>query len=412
MEKIMAWKKRTIKITIGVVLLIVFIISVIPNFYLHTSSDGIITARTTTITSPIEGVLHFRGNVRYGDHFRKGQLIGEVLNDRINFSYLQELITEKKTLEGRVESFTKRIERYKKLNSSLKKAVDDFQKFSVRKFQSQIKQARNKIKYQQAELERAEKAYSAACKLEKVKAVRTRELEKAEADFLKASENFSESGEFLKELENYLAAINAGTFLGQGNNDSPYSKQRMDQLVIELSLADTAVKEAEHRIEGINLQIEKERDRIRKVEKFKIIAPFDCLIWQKPLTESSTVVIGSELILLLDCSSVFLEVMLSEAQFDYIKAGQKVKYRLYGDVDFYTGAVVALRGAETIIDEKNKAATLKKDEKKEFRIWIKINPDELNLKPENFYQVGRHVEVRLPRKFSITKELLRFWNVF
>jgi multidrug resistance efflux pump len=186
----------------------------------------------------------------------------------------------------------------------------------------------------------------------------------------------------------------------------------MDQLVIELSLAETAVKEAEKRIEGISLQIEKERERIRKVEKFKITAPFDGLIWQKPLTEGSTVVIGHELVVLLDCSSIFLEVMVSEAQFDNIQAGQEIKYRLYGDVDFYKGTVVALRGAETNVDEKNKAATLKKDEKKEFRIWIKINPDELNLKPENFYQVGRHVEVRLPRKFSITRELIRFWNVF
>lgn len=404
--------KRTIRISIGIILLIVFIISVVPNFYLHTSSDGIITARTTTITSPIEGVLHFSGNIRYGDYFKKGQLIGEVVNKRVDLSFLHELITEKKTLEGRIESFTKRIERYKALNASLKKALDNFQKFSVKKFQSQVKQAKNKIKHQKAEFERAKKEYTAVLRLEKVKAVKTRELEKTEADLIKASERLRESEEYLKELENYLAAVSSGSFLGQGNNDSPYSKQRMDQLVIELSLAETAVKEAEKRIEGISLQIEKERERIRKVEKFKITAPFDGLIWQKPLTEGSTVVIGHELVVLLDCSSIFLEVMVSEAQFDNIQAGQEIKYRLYGDVDFYKGTVVALRGAETNVDEKNKAATLKKDEKKEFRIWIKINPDELNLKPENFYQVGRHVEVRLPRKFSITRELIRFWNVF
>ncbi|MFA6716415.1 MAG: HlyD family efflux transporter periplasmic adaptor subunit [Victivallaceae bacterium] len=408
----MASKKRSIRITVGIVLLVVFIISVVPNFYLHTSSDGIITARTTTVTSPIEGVLHFSGNVRYGDYFRKGQPIGEVVNDRVDLSYLHELITEKKTLEGRIASFTKRIKKYNALNASLKEAVDNFQKFSVRKFQSQVKQAKNKIKHQQAEFDRAKKEYSAVRRLEKVKAVKTRELEKSEANLIQASERLRESEEFLKELENDLAATDTGTFLGQGNNDSPYSKQRMDQLVIELALADTAVKEAERRIEGIGQQIEKERERIRKVEKFKIAAPFECLIWQKPLTEGSTVVIGNELIVLLDCSSVFLEVMLSENQFDHVKAGQEIKYRLYGDVDFYKGSVVALRGAETRTDEKNKAAILRKDEKKEFRIWIKINPKELDLNPENFFQVGRHVEIRLPRKFSITKELIRFWNVF
>ncbi len=304
----MANKRRFIRIAIGVVLLMIFIISVIPNFYLHTSNDGIITARTTTITSPIEGVLHFEGNVRYGSYFSKGQTIGEVVNDRVNYSYLQELITEKKTLEGRVESFTKRIERYNNLNTELKEAVGNFQKFSVERFESQIKQAKNKIKHQQAEFERVKKAYTAASQLQKVKALKTREFEDAEASYLKASENLNESEEFLKELEINLAATKTGTFLGQGNNDSPYSKQRMDQLVIELSLASTAVKEAQHRIEGIDQQIAKERERIQKVEKFKITAPFDCLVWQKPLTESSTVVIDSELVVLLDCSSIFLAV--------------------------------------------------------------------------------------------------------
>ena len=405
-------KKRTIRITIGVILLIIFIISVVPNFYLNTSSDGIITARTTTITSPIEGVLHFPKDVKYGDYFKKDQLIGEVVNDRIDFSTLQELITEKKTLEGRIESFTKRIKRYKALNAELKKAVKNFQDFSAKKFQSQVKQARNKIKHQQAEFERAKKEYMAVKRLEKVRAVRTRELEKAEANFLKGSERLRESEEFLKELENYLAATNAGTFLGQGNNDSPYSKQRMDQLVIELALADTAVKEATSRLDGINQQIEKERERLEKMKKFKVIAPFDGLVWHKPLTEGSTVVIGNELIVMLDCSKIFLEVMLSEVQFDHIKAGQVIKYRLFGDVNFHKGTIVALRGAETKMDEKNKAASLKKDEKREFRIWIKINPEDLDLKPENFYQVGRHIEVRLPKKYSITRELVRFWNVF
>jgi multidrug resistance efflux pump len=405
-------RKRTIRITIGVILLIIFIISVVPNFYLNTSSDGIITARTTTITSPIEGVLHFPKDVKYGDYFKKDQLIGEVVNDRIDFSTLQELITEKKTLEGRIESFTKRIKRYKALNAELRKAVKNFQDFSAKKFQSQVKQAKNKIKHQQAEFDRAKKEYLAVKRLEKVRAVRTRELEKAEANFLKSSELLRESEEFLKELENYLAATNAGTFLGQGNNDSPYSKQRMDQLVIELALADTAVKEATNRLEGINQQIEKERERLKKMKRFKVIAPFDGLVWQKPLTEGSTVVIGSELIVILDCSKIFLEVMLSESQFDNIKAGQEIKYRLFGDVKFHKGTIVALRGAQSKMDEKNKAASLKKDEKREFRIWIKITPEDLDLKPENFYQVGRHIEIRLPKKYSITRELTRFWNVF
>ncbi|MDD5698515.1 MAG: hypothetical protein PHH77_07845 [Victivallaceae bacterium] len=408
----MANKIRTIRITVGIILIIILIVSVIPNFYLYTSNDGIISARTTTLTSPVEGILSFTRSVQHGEYFKKGELIGKVVNDRVDLSFLHKLITEQKTLEGRITSFTERIERYVRLKAELRANIERFQKFSATQLHSRIKQDENRLGHEKAEYERARKELIANRYLEARKAVKTRELESSEANYNKASQRIREITEHLAELRNTLEAVQAGTFLGEGNNDSPYSKQRLDQMVIELSLARTTLQEAASRLEGIKLQLKTERERIEKVRTFRIKAPFDALAWRLPMAQGSTVVIGSELIVLLDCSSIFLDIVLSESQFANIKPGMKIKYRLIGGLKFFEGTVIALRGSGTDLEDRCLATELKKDSRKEFRIWVAVNPADLELSPKNFFQVGRRVEIRMPRKWSVTRELIRFWHVF
>lgn len=405
-------KKRTLRISVGIILLIVLIISIVPKFYLHTSTDGIISARTITLTSPIEGVLLFPHRLKHGKYFEGGTLIGQVKNSRVDLSFLHELITEKKTLEGRIKIFTKRIKRYTDLNTELKLNLEKFRRFSNEKLRFMIQQDKTRVKHQQAEYERAKKELKANRHLESQKAVNKRDLERSEANFIKASLKIQELREHLKELTNFQKAVKVGTFLGEGNNDSPYSKQRMDQLVIELALAETTVVEAKSRLVGIDLQIKVERERIAKVKKFDIKAPSNALAWRLPLVNGSTVVIGDELIVLLDCSSVFLDVVISESQFINVKPGMKVKFRLIGGLTFHEGTVSALRGSGSNLEDQNMATDLKKDSQKEFRVWLTINPKDLDLTPKNFFQVGRRVEVRMPRTWSISRELIRFWHVF
>ncbi len=367
-------------------------------------------ALTTTLRSPIEGVLHFSAPMN--KEFKKGDTIGKVLNDRVNHSFLYELMTEKKMLDSRIASFGERLDRYKKLSASLEENLSKYQIYSAKQLELQVKQDEHKLTEERAEFERAKKEFEANKVLAVKDAITKRSLEQTESNFLKSSERHLSIESKLEELKNSLDAVKSGAFLGDGHNDSPYSKQRMDQMVIEISLAQTTIDESKSRVEGINKQIETEKARIERAECFEIISPFDALIWRQPLTESSTVVINSELIVLLDCSSVFLDIAVSESQFSNIGAADKIQYRLIGDTGYKTGEVMALRGSGTQLGDQNLAATLNKDPRKEFRVWVKAKSSDLGLSPHNFYQVGRRLEVKIPRKWNLLKEIGRFIDVF
>jgi len=404
--------KKSFRISVGVVFLLLLIISIVPNLYLFTSSDGVVNAQTTTLTSPIEGVLHFSVPVKYGKEFKKGDLIGKVQNDRVNHSFLYELMTEKKMLDKRIESYSQRLERFTKLSNSLKKNFLNYQKYSAIHFQLLIHQEEHNLTEEQAELERAKKEYDANKILSEKNAINQRDLEQSESNHLKSTKRIMNLNAKIDENKNFLAAVKTGAFLGEGHNDSPYSKQRMDQMVIEISLAKTQIDESESRVAGINQQIKEEHARIKQAKCFEIKSPFNSLVWRQPLTEGSTVVIDSELIVLLDCSSVFLDVAVSESQFANIAPGDTIEYRLIGESGYHDGKVIALRGSGTELGDNNLAAILNKDPKKEFRVWVKATPEDLKLSPENFYQVGRRVEVKLPRKWQPFKFFSRLFDVF
>jgi multidrug resistance efflux pump len=404
--------KTTIRVALGIGFLALLALSVLPRLYLHTSGDGVVNAHTTTLTSPIEGVLAFTAPMVPGKEFAASTVIGTVTNDRVNRSFLHELMTEKAMLDRRVASLAERIAQYTELSRALAEGMAKYQEFSAREQRILIQQEERRLSEEQVELDRAQKEFEANRSLADRDAINRRELERTESNYLKSRERIINVEMRLEGLRNSLAAVEAGTFLGAGHNDAPYSKQRMDQMVIEISLAQTSMDEARSRVAGIDRQIETEQARIRQAECFEIVSPFHALVWRRPLTEGSTVVIDSELLVLLDCASVFLDVAVSESQFANIAPGDQVRYRLIGEDAECTGEVVALRGSGSQLEDRNLAAMPHKDARREFRIWVKADPADLKQSSENFFQVGRRVEIKVPRKWRPWKDLSRMLDVF
>ncbi|MCF6174384.1 MAG: hypothetical protein L3J71_01315 [Victivallaceae bacterium] len=404
-------KKKT-RIFIGLMVIVVLFFAIAPKLYLFNSADGVVNGRILTLHSPIEGKLQFAKATEYGTFFKKGEVIGAITNDRINNSFLYELRTETKTLQARIDSIRKRIRSFSELSASLKKKTADHQKFSQQRFSLQIDQEKQRLAAELAENIRAKAEYESSRFLIKKKAIGDRELERHEANLVESSARLTQIKGRLAELDNSLAAIKTGIFLEEGNQDSPYSKQRWDQLVIEISLAETVYNESVNRLQGIEQQIVEEQQRIKRMRKYLIIAPFDCLVWRMPSSSGSTMVIDSETIILLELKSVFLDITVSESEFDNIIPGTKVSFQLKGEVKTHYGVVFTTRGSGIVQGDVNLAASLKKDPKKEFRIWVKADSGDVIMSDNAFSQVGRRVTVKFPRKWSHWNFLSRFIRVF
>ncbi|MGD8208073.1 MAG: hypothetical protein PVH47_08345 [Thiohalocapsa sp.] len=403
---------RFLRILVGLLLLFVLALSFLPGFYRYSSPDGVVNARAATIISPIEGSVSWLEPIRYGTAFEADQLMGKVINERFDTSFLFELETEKATLEKRVAIISERLQRFETLQRTLETRFRDYTSFTADQLRLLIKQEQHLLDEERAENKRARLAFDANQVLAKRKEISERILEQSEADFRRSTERLFSLELRIAELQNRLDAVNNGVFLGAGDNDVPYSAQRLDQLVIEIELARTAIAEAQARLPAMQKQIDEERQRIEKTRTFDIRSPFESIVWRLPAPDKSIVVIGSELIVLVDRNSVFLDVVLSEVQFANTSEGDTISYRLIGENEYKTGAVFAKRGSGSQLGDPALVAAPKADPSSHFRVWIAVDPDDLGAEPGNFFQVGRRVEARIPRVIRPFESLKRFFNVF
>ena len=397
----------------GLIALCVFIATFVPKLFNYRNIDGIINARTMTLRSPIEGIFEFNGEIPLiGAHIQRGQVIGFVKNIRLNKSYLYELITEKNSLLARVTALDVKIVSLEAIRETLVQRLNVYQHFTLASLNDDL----DSLKMVQEQIAVIEK-------------FGIEELERQQALLLTGAVSVSEHGQIRTERErlrfkfrenqhqitsinHQIEAIKQFVFLGEGHNDVPYASQRMDEIDITLASVSALQKEAERRIVMIADQLIEEENRLKEESVYKVVSPFDGILWRLPITQGSTVVIDTELIKVIDCNNVFIEALSQEKHFDEFQKDQSVKYRLYGNNQYHTGTIVAVQGSGFIPDKKNLAAALDTYERKENRVLIELDPEQNISLNTTFCQVGRRVVVLFPRQWDFTFTLKRLANVF
>lgn len=404
--------KQWVRIGVGLIVVGLLVLAAAPSLYLVSSADGVVNGRIGRFTSPIEGELRFNTTTRYGSFFKAGEVIGEVRNERVDRRLLHELVTEQRTLAARIAGLDAKLAEFAGLEGRLEGELERYRSFTTRQLESLIEQESHRLREEQAEHKRSLAEYESGLAVNRQGALPARELERLEAAHAQSTMRLERSQHRLEELGIVREALEAGIFLDAGSDDVPYSRQRMDQLAIELAHARASRDEARDRLPGIEAQLEAERARIEKAEAYRLVAPFDALVWRLPSPEGSTVAVGTELVVLLECGSIFLDLAVSESQFDTILPGDTLAYRLIGDDRTHEGTVVSLRGSGSVQGDTELAALLGGGGRKDFRVWVSVEPGDLELTPANFHQIGRRVEAKIQRRFRPGAWWNRFWDVF
>jgi hypothetical protein len=213
-----------------------------------------------------------------------------------------------------------------------------------------------------------------------------------------------------RRLEEQLDALRKGVYLGDGRNDVPYSRQRHDDVTIQIADLDTRLRENEARAAQIEKQLAEEEDRVRRLESANIRMPFPGVIWRNAVVSGSNVVVGNELLRVLDCRDLFVDILVSEVDYDEIFPGRKARIRLVGRADTLAGEVMSVRGSQAVVEEVILAATPPKSQGRNARIRVSIEGSELNDDYANFCQVGRTVQVRFEsRTLPLERWIKAIW---
>ncbi|MGV7030842.1 HlyD family secretion protein [Methylobacterium symbioticum] len=396
----MFWNTRFVRIGVGLALLATVVIVLLPGFTGYTSLDGTVNARFALVSAPIEGVVSDTPP-KVGTALPEGTSVFFINNDRISRTAEAQLDADLGAAKERLQALEIQAKDLSALKADLVTRLKEYQQASIVGVQQEIIIRQQRISTAQANKASAEADLARKQTLGATGVVAGSSVEQARAASVAATSEQNIAKAELERLQRQLDALKRGTFVGEGRNDVPYSQQRTDEVTIQLANVEAQIRTEKARIQQLNGQLHLERARNDRLSFAAVQVPFKGVIWRNNVVAGSNVVVGNELMRLLDCRDLFVDILVDEVDYDEIKPGDRADVRLLGTSDVIGGHVLSVRGSAAAVEEVVLAALPPKSRGKNARIRVALDPSDMQIDYANFCQVGRTVQVRFARSSSL-----------
>ena len=139
-----------------------------------------------------------------------------------------------------------------------------------------------------------------------------------------------------------LAAAHKGTYLGDNYNDVPSSFQRSRELTVRIEEIEAALNQLERKQETLTAELAAEQKRLAARSSTRLAAPIDGNLWTVQAASGEYVRKGQELFTVLDCSTVAVTASVSERDYNQLRLGDPVRFRVSGSNREYNGTISKL----------------------------------------------------------------------
>ena len=139
-----------------------------------------------------------------------------------------------------------------------------------------------------------------------------------------------------------LAAAHKGTYLGDNYNDVPSSFQRSRELTVRIEEIEAALNQLERKQETLTAELAAEQKRLAARSSTRLAAPIDGNLWTVQAASGEYVRKGQELFTVLDCSTVVVTASVSERDYNQLRLGDPVRFRVSGSNREYNGTISKL----------------------------------------------------------------------
>ncbi|MBB3391574.1 multidrug resistance efflux pump [Rhizobium sp. BK275] len=406
----MIWNHRITRITVGLLLLAIIAVVSLPAITGFTSLDGTVNARFAVVNAPIDGTIADEP-LKVGSPVRGGQSLAEIRNTRVNRAILASLEADHNTALDRVAALKKERAELSALREELSARLEVYRQTTIANLEREVEILRKKVVVSQAQDLVAQVDLNRRMELESKGILTQKLVEAARAAGVATGGEVEISNLTVDQLQQRLDAVRQGIFVfGDGQNDVPYSRQREDEVIVRINDLNSRIAENETRAAEAQKQLVEEENRVRSLESATATAPFDGVVWSRSIVNGSNVVLNNELMRLLDCRELFVDILVPEINYDEIYPGLVAQVRLFGRSDVFKGTVISVRGSSAAVEIDSFAASLPPSTQRNARIRVHLDPSFMNEDFANFCQVGRTVQVRFSKhRIDVSNWVKSLW---
>jgi multidrug resistance efflux pump len=368
-----------------------------PGLWTITSNQAVVNARVVTLSSPIEGVVTTAPPAT-GKQVARGALLLQVDSPLVDEKHVEDLQTEMATLFERVAALKKHLARIEALKAELSVSFDNYKNSMVTKVAHELEEAKAEEEAAAAALRQKVFEEGREFALLNRGFGRPPELTAARYAAEVAAKQAARARASVARLTHQLESIKCVVFIGPGDsrNDVPYSRQRVDELAVQQLDDEAKIQEHEARLAQLERQVGSESSRSRQRSSYQLTAPVDGIVWRRFVAEGSSVGPQTELLQILDTSTLFVDARLSEKYADDVRPGNKVVVRLTGSAIEVSGTIRHVLGEGVPQEDHTRAAELPKPSGHEIHVIVDFDKAAAGAGEFNQCLVGRRVEVHFP----------------
>lgn len=332
---------RVAKLGLGAALLGVAGLTTYQQVAIRVSREAVINARIVPIRSPMDGVVKTALGSP-GTAVRTGSVIGQVEDPTPDDARVFQLQSDLKASEREGQALSRRLSDLQQARAEASVQAESYQLGRVRQVELRIEEARAGLaaaKAREAEASDAERrgqvlrahGYMAEANYERV-------FHAGEV----AQQESTAARKRLDTLAVELESARNGTYLGDNYNDLPSSAQRVRELSVRIDETSANVDELRQKEETVGAQLAAERMRLAARTSATLTATIGGNLWTVQAAAGEYVRKGQELFTVLDCSTVVVTASVSDRDYNELRLGEPVRFRVGGTGREYHGRISKL----------------------------------------------------------------------
>lgn len=332
---------RLVKFGAGAALLAVGALTTYQHVIVRVSREAVVNARVVSIRAPMDGIVKAAASAP-GRTVRAGMSMGEVEDPTPDDARSFQLQLDVKATARERDTLARRLNDLRQARAEASAQADAYRLGRIRQDELRIEEAGAGLAAAAAREADATAAANRGAALHERGYISDAGYERLFHAREVAQQESIAAHKRLDTLTVELEAARNGTYLGDNYNDVPSSFQRARELTVRIDETRSAIEELKQKDETVTAQLAAEQKRLVARSSAALTAPIDGNLWTVQAAAGEFVRKGQELFTVLDCSTVVVTASVSERDYNELRLGEPVRFRIAGTGREYNGKIAKL----------------------------------------------------------------------
>ena len=330
-----------VKFGVGAALLGVGALTTYQQVMVRVSREAVINARVASVRAPMDGIVK-NATMIPGRAVQASASIGDIEDPMADDGRVFQLRQDAQATERERAAEARRVADLRQARSDAEAQAEAYRLGRVRQDELRVEEARASLSAALARESDANAAQGRGAALHAHGYMADAAYEHAQHAREVAQQDTIAARKRLDALTVELEAARKGTYLGDNYNDVPSSFQRSRELTVRIEETQPTLDQLARKEETLAAQLAAEQKRLAARSTAPLAAPIDGNLWTVQAASGEHVRKGQELFTVLDCSTIVVTASVSERDYNELRLGDPVRFRVVGSGREYAGTVSKL----------------------------------------------------------------------